>query len=340
MIKQLKKILPLIDGVTSVESRKGQTVLTLRAAGSLIAGLPIAGQVSGTLYYNTRQIKEAAKVASAKDRIEIKNDSLWIGDLEIKPDASLEEYASAYRPNFETHTILSGKYLNALSRAIVFAATEDARYMFNGVYHNSKRGTLEATDGRRAVSIKCDSLDRDAIVPIKVCKLIADLFDASEVLQISTVDTWVSYSQGGLSIAANTIDSKFPDLEQVIPARAGEIFQIKPKAAARLAKMKIPKNVEKHVVCDFAKGAASFSFQPSEEQQKDHGALPWAITFGVEGEESCKFAIVLQYLQDALCKTFANDESVELSFISGSSPLVFRAGDTVAVVMPRKMEDG
>lgn len=126
-------------------------------------------------------------------------------------------------------------------------STEEARYYLNGLFFHMRDGVLTgaATDGHRLARFRCDAPEGaetlpDVILPSKALKILGDLIDKVEDMQISVcgsrcrVEIQGEGAKAGATLTFKTIDGEFPDYLRVIPGANDHLLVIeaKPLAAA------------------------------------------------------------------------------------------------------------
>ncbi len=124
--------------------------------------------------------------------------------------------------------------LRRMIRMTAFAvAKESSRYAINGIYCEckGKRIRMVGTDGRRLALIdgtlsKADLPESEdgttsVIVPVKVMHTIEKaLMDPEEKVQLHFTDKKVTFSNSMVKIAANLVQGRYPNYEEVIPKGA------------------------------------------------------------------------------------------------------------------------
>lgn len=123
---------------------------------------------------------------------------------------------------------LAGPILADMVRKTSFAtATERSRYAINGVHIKAEKEflILTATDGRRLANIKApagkDLGGFTAIVPTRALLLLQKLFSQGdeETLRVEIDDNQMVFHAKRTSVLARLIAGRFPDYENVIPAK-------------------------------------------------------------------------------------------------------------------------
>jgi DNA polymerase-3 subunit beta len=145
-------------------------------------------------------------------------------------------------PEEKTFT-LSKKLLKAMIRRTSFAVSMDeTRYVLNGIYLNSDKGTLRlvSTDGRRLAFMTHEGIDKKfdhkAIVPTKAVNEVQRVLSAEEKeedVKIGITENQIAFRVNNITIISRLIEGAFPNYEQVIPKK--HEIQIKLKVKETLS---------------------------------------------------------------------------------------------------------
>ncbi len=121
--------------------------------------------------------------------------------------------------------------LLAMVKKTAFAVSNDAnRRVLNGIHLVVTRNQwqLQATDGHR-LSLAVDGVsrpegapDQRVIIPTKAVTQMLRLLKGNSVVDLAISETYLSISQGGITMFTRLIEGQFPNCEQVIPKEKPE----------------------------------------------------------------------------------------------------------------------
>lgn len=296
--------------------------------------------------------KFVARCSSEFLMAEAVGDKLVISDLENRteimgiPDS---EWPANHPLAAEPVLTIAGKQLaRVVAETLPFASTDETRYVLNGVALDLEHGVAVATDGRRlcrsgigAESIA--SLKAVLIVPSHACSVLA-----ASVPQDATVEVLTNAGRNVLHVCAQTVgfvyrltarlvDANFPAYRGVIPdvAKFGGQFELnREELDAALGRLLVVANANgQGSAVKFELGesalvlnAVNTTVGEGKEQVSvrcESGAAPRLVA--VNGEY---FSAITRAWADDKLTVNINDEV---------SPIIVRAGDKLAVVMPVRL---
>ncbi len=122
----------------------------------------------------------------------------------------------------DTLIVPGGVFAHALGQTIFSATREETRPEIRSVYVAWKDGRVHvaATDGFRLAEhvFQHDAgVEFSFILPLQSAQEVVRLFSASEELQISLHDNYVSFSGGGVEFTSRLVDGQYPKYEDIIP---------------------------------------------------------------------------------------------------------------------------
>jgi DNA polymerase-3 subunit beta len=228
-------------------------------------------------------------------------------------------------------------------------ATEDARYVFNGMYITSENGTTVCvgTDGRRLSRVSREfpggvSFGDNHIIPLDACKKLQNIFDSGEPGYFAYEKDSESpmnrntlhFRSGSIDMICKLIDGQYPNYKQVIPDKVSYRVSVNRQnlesAIRQVAVMAAEPT--KQVRFKLSKGELGIA-----SQTQDVGDANDSIPCEYDGPEM-EIAFNSNYLTD-VTRSMSSD-NIEIGFSSHSAPMIMIDPEDqgfVAVVMPMKI---
>ena len=186
-----------------------------------------------TLLPTNRMLSILRELTDETVKLEIQGDAVWIRGERSEFRLSAEDPAE-FPPvaSFEddAYFTLTASALKQLIKRTVFATdVESTRYALGGVLMDltPERATLAATDSRRlaVASAMCQAVGQPAppssppVVPAKAMSLIERVIgDTEDLVKIAIHNNDIVVQAGGVTIASQLVQGRFPDYKKVIPA--------------------------------------------------------------------------------------------------------------------------
>lgn len=226
--------------------------------------------------------------------------------------------------------INSSQLLKAISKASGYVATDDTRYVFNGLYLSN--GIVAATDGRRLLRYKTNiELSNSCIIPYEAIPTIKSILENSDTIKLSIGET-LQITDGKFTMQTKLIDGNYPDIENVIPKEAPTKFTIskdKIKSSLNIA-LGIAETPSRQLIFEGKYGKLTMSC-------KDSSGSLYSVELG-DTQEEFKLALKGDYFKDAIISM--DDNEISVKFFTPNSPCKFGDVEHIdIVVMPMKISD-
>jgi DNA polymerase III subunit beta len=139
------------------------------------------------------------------------------------PTLSAEEFPAAQPIPLQAYPV--GVFLEAYRRAAIFTATDETRYVINGVFHHQEAQALVGTDGKRLGLFNIPALPlADFILPPSGLLKSSVLSAAAGAIGLVQQDEvqWVAIQAGPWTYQTKCVEGLYPNYRQVIPAAEAE----------------------------------------------------------------------------------------------------------------------
>lgn len=214
-----------------------------------------------------------------------------------------------------------------LTRTLYATAQEASRYAIQGVLLDGGNGAV-ATDGHRLAMH--GKPDKGILLPIKTAKVLLRALGDEPVKMYQAANT-VTFVLGPLQIASNLLDGNFPPFRDVIPRNPLHRCMVDRAALAdACGRAAIMTSMEsKGIRFAFNDGNLTISGKAADVGES-------AVHVNCEMEGTFEIGLNPAYVVQAL--QAVDDETVTLDLWASNKPMVVRASDYVAVIMPVNLQ--
>lgn len=265
--------------------------------------------------------------------LEVTDKSVKIKSEKLKGKYKLPILSADDFPVFDNHhgaeVAISG--LNSAIKKIAYSASTDTiKPVFNGIHYDGSH--LVATDSRRlSVARAGENAEVSIIMPLRFTVEMRRLFGDDITLTVS--DNMITAFNETISLSSRLVDGKFPNWQQVIPAKSTHTIDID---VAQL------KSTISRIV-GYANGPAfRLLFELTGNDMKisasndGGGNAEETVTFGGDACE-IRFALNGAYLLETLANV--SGDVVQCGLTEPMSPVVFSCGDEKHVIMPIQIKE-
>ena len=236
----------------------------------------------------------------------------------------------------------------AISRVIFAAAKNDPRQELNGVFVSlhEEKATLAATDSFRLAEVKLPLEGRSSgepkeiIIPGRTMDELMRVLHEEEAKEsqsftFSLDETQALFEVGGVEIISRLVDGKYPDYQQIIPAKFSTTARVsREKLITTIKTVSLFSHTGLHEITMKLEPQESAILCSAKSDQLGEGAGE----VGAELQGDSQQAVFNHhYLLDGL-HAFKSEE-IELSLVDGNSPAIIKSqGDQtyLYLVMPIK----
>jgi DNA polymerase-3 subunit beta len=232
-------------------------------------------------------------------------------------------------------TLEPGVINDGIGKTISSAASGDVRSYLNGICIDIAKDsiTMIASDGHRLAAARISDTGSDTpisiIIPTDSAAKIAKLIDHNEKVHLKISQKFVTLTQPGIKIDANTVEATYPDWQRLTKNKdyTKKLLINSKQIAESLNRVK--QGTDERLAAILAIDKTTISI--SADNQKTGETLTDSIDVAYQGEPF-KIKTNISYIQNAI--KCAKEAEVLMNVDSENSQILFEAENYKSIVMP------
>lgn len=342
---------PILDTVR-IAATRGASEATLTATNlttTLSASVPISGEAPLDACIDAKAVARILKPQGRTAKGEVMLDPADDHGITVNIDAMSTKLPGVEGQSFPatighdipddlwTHMALwSASELREALRYVVPAASRDpTRTHLGGVFIDSARNTMVATDGSRLHKTPLPSPwhGTQILIPTAAAELLERILGADEFVALSVARGVLRARHGRWSLTTKLVDARFPPWEMVVPRPDDAQIRVSVEASMLVSALaRVARATGGHASKWRVNGAINLS---SWSEDAGEAALTVPVLRSTHhGEGDLVIGLDTRYVKDAL----AGATTAELRFNSGLDPVrIDSPGERCCVVMPLRI---